>query len=196
MRILAVADIEDRRLYDFFTKDRVKGVDLIISCGDLKADYLDFLMTMVNVPMAYVRGNHDDNLNAKPPLGGICLEDNVVNIMGYNFLGLGGSMKYHNGLNMFTEKEMRWRTINMAPMATIKGVDVLVTHSPARGYGDLDDLPHRGFECFNKVMNRYHPQLMLHGHVHANYGMNIAMEREHPSGTKIVNAYGYQIIDL
>ncbi|MCR5592770.1 MAG: metallophosphoesterase [Saccharofermentans sp.] len=196
MRILAVADIEDRRLYDFFTKDRVKGVDLIVSCGDLKADYLDFLMTMVNVPMMYVRGNHDDILNEEPPLGGICLEDNIVNFNGVNFLGLGGSMKYHNGLNMFTEHEMRWRTINMAPMAMIKGVDVFVTHAPARGFGDLDDLPHRGFDCFNKVMYRYHPQLMLHGHVHANYGMNIAMERSHPSGTRIINAYGYQIIDI
>lgn len=195
MRILAVSDVEDRLLYDFFRKERVEGVDLIISCGDLRADYLDFLMTMVNVPMAYVRGNHDDVLNTKPPLGGICLEDRVVNIMGYKFMGLGGSMRYKNGLNMYTENEMRLRTLKVAPKARIRGVDVFVTHSPARGYGDLEDIPHRGFECFNFVMNRYQPKLMLHGHVHTNYG-RIEVERMHPSGTKMVNACGFKIIDI
>ena len=47
MKILAVADVEDNLLYDHFRKERTQGVELIISCGDLRADYLDFLMTMV-----------------------------------------------------------------------------------------------------------------------------------------------------
>ena len=61
MKVLVVSDVEDTLLYDHFRKERVAGVELIISCGDLKQDYLDFLMTMVNVPMIYVRGNHDDS---------------------------------------------------------------------------------------------------------------------------------------
>lgn len=195
MRILAVADVEDKILYDHFRKERVEGVELIVSCGDLRSDYLDFLMTMVNVPMVYVRGNHDDALNEKPPLGGICLEDKIVNINGYKFMGLGGGMWYKDGLNMFTENEMRWRAAKVSPMAKIRGVDVFVTHSPARGRGDMDDLPHRGFECFNTIMNKYHPKLMLHGHVHTNYG-RIEVERMHPSGTRMINACGFRIIDI
>ena len=30
--------------------------------------------------------------------------------------------------------------------------DILLTHAPCRGYGDMEDLPHRGFECFNDLL--------------------------------------------
>ena len=56
------------------------------------------------------------------------------------------------------------------------------------GYGDLNDLPHRGFTVFHELLDRYHPQLMLHGHIHLTYGCNIP--REHRYGaTRIVNCY-------
>ncbi len=197
MKILAVADVEDKLLYDYFKKERTEGVELIVGCGDLRADYMDFLMTMVNVPMIYVRGNHDDLLIEKPPLGAVCIEDRVYKYNGVTFMGLGGSMRYRDdGLNMYTEHEMGWRTFKMAPKVMFRGgVDVLVTHSPAKGYGDLEDLPHRGYDCFNKVLDKYHPKYMIHGHVHMNYG-RIQKEYDHPSGTKIINAYGYRIIDV
>ena len=35
----------------------------------------------------------------------------------------------------------------------------------------------------------------LHGHVHLAYGM-IARERTHPSGTKLVNTCGWQVLEL
>ncbi len=197
MKILAVADEEDKILYDHFKKERVAGVELIVACGDLRADYMDFLMTMVNVPMIYVRGNHDDNLITTPPLGAVCIEDKVYKFNGKTFMGLGGSVRYNNtGKNMYTEREMRMRALRLYPKAVLKGgVDVLVTHAPARGYGDLEDRPHKGFDTFNKVMDKFHPEYMLHGHVHMNYG-RIRRVHEHPSGTKIVNAYGFQIIDI
>jgi len=197
MKILAVADVEDRLLYNHFKKERTEGVELIVACGDLRADYMDYLMTMVNVPMIYVRGNHDDALIDKPPLGAVCIEDRIYKFKGYRFMGLGGCMRYKDrAKNMYTEKEMTSRVVRLAPKAFIAGgIDVLVTHAPAKGYGDLTDLPHRGYDVFNKVMSRYKPSYMLHGHVHANYG-RIKTEYEHPSGTHIVNAYGFKIIDL
>lgn len=197
MKILAVADVEDRLLYNHFKKERTEGVELIVACGDLRADYMDYLMTMVNVPMIYVRGNHDDALIDKPPLGAVCIEDRIYKFKGYRFMGLGGCMRYKDrAKNMYTEKEMTSRVVRLAPKAFIAGgIDVLVTHAPAKGYGDLTDLPHRGYDVFNKVMSRYKPSYMLHGHVHANYG-RIQTEYEHPSGTHIVNAYGFKIIDL
>ena len=45
-------------------------------------------------------------------------------------------------------------------------VDVLVTHSPARGIHDLPDLPHTGFNALLRFMRWYRPRYMLHGHVH------------------------------
>lgn len=75
------------------------------------------------------------------------------------------------------------------------GCDILVTHAPARGYGDLDDLPHRGFETFNTVLEQLKPAYMLHGHIHMEYG-RFERERIHSSGTRIINVCGAQIIDI
>lgn len=76
------------------------------------------------------------------------------------------------------------------------GVDIVVTHAPPRGWGDLEDLPHRGFECFNRMLYLYRPVYMLHGHVHASYMSGFKRERRHPSGAVIINAYDRYIFDF
>ena len=43
MKILAIADTEERCLWECFRKERFEGVDLILSAGDLDPDYLEFL---------------------------------------------------------------------------------------------------------------------------------------------------------
>ncbi len=45
-------------------------------------------------------------------------------------------------------------------------------------------------------MNRWHPKYMLHGHVHKCYGSEFRREREHPSGTKIINSYGSYMLEI
>ena len=109
MKILAVSDTKDSGLYDFFSKEKVDGVELILSCGDLSKDYLEFLVTMVNKPLAYVRGNHDEGFRKDPPEGCDCLEDEVLVINGIRIAGLGGSMKYKDSEEMYTEKQMKKR---------------------------------------------------------------------------------------
>ena len=59
MKILVIADEESRSLWDYFSPAKLEGIDMIISCGDLKANYLQFLVTFGNCPLLYVRGNHD-----------------------------------------------------------------------------------------------------------------------------------------
>ena len=86
MKILVLADIESKAYWDFFRKEDFVGVDLIISCGDLKASYLSFLATMVSVPVLYVRGNHDDSYAQRPPEGCICIEDDIYVHEGVRFL--------------------------------------------------------------------------------------------------------------
>ena len=46
MKILAIADEESRYLWDFYEKEKLEGIDLILSAGDLSPDYLSFLVTM------------------------------------------------------------------------------------------------------------------------------------------------------
>ena len=59
MKILAISDEECPALWDYYVPGRLKEYDLILASGDLKADYLSFLVTMARAPVLYVHGNHD-----------------------------------------------------------------------------------------------------------------------------------------
>lgn len=197
MKILIVADEECKSIWNYYTPDKLEGVELIIACGDLKAEYLEFLVTMKNVPLYYVCGNHDRKFVTKPPEGCICIDDEVVEYKGVRILGLGGSIKYKEGPYMYTEKEMRHR-IRKARLSILKhkGFDILVTHAAAKGYGDLDDFPHQGFECFNDLLKKCRPLYMFHGHVHSSYkAARFQRVSEHESGTTIINCYERYILE-
>lgn len=162
MKILAIADTEERCLWECFRKERFEGVDLILSAGDLDPDYLEFLVTVINKPLIYVRGNHDDRYARHAPGGCICVEDSVYTYRGIRIAGLGGSMRYRDGANMYTEREMSKRMRKLSrKVRMVGGCDILLTHAPAAGMGDLDDLPHRGFECFNTALESLESR--LHG---------------------------------
>ncbi|MBR3350345.1 MAG: metallophosphoesterase [Solobacterium sp.] len=196
MRIMVIADHEESSLWDYYRASKTEGVDLVLSAGDLDPEYLEFLVTVVNRPLLYVRGNHDDKYETKEPLGCDCIEDVIYNFRGLRILGLGGSYRYGNRINMYTEREMEKRIAKLKlKLKLTGGFDILLTHAPAYGYGDLDDLPHRGFECFNELLEKYRPAYMIHGHVHMEYGP-FKRELIHPSGTKIINAYGSYMIDI
>jgi len=199
MKILFIADRESKALWDYYDKSRVKDVDLIISCGDLKKEYLEFLVTMVGCPLLYVHGNHDDRFAKQPPEGCTCIDDKIVTVSGLRILGLGGCRRYNPyALYMYEEDEMARRIQKLRrPLKKSGGFDLLVTHAPARGHGDLEDLPHQGFECFNTLLETYHPSHMVYGHVHKEYGAT-SFNRflQHPGGTTLVNAWEYVILDI
>ena len=109
MRVLALADEADKRLWDHLDRSLLEGVDLILSAGDLPADYLSFLTCFTHAPIYYIHGNHDVRYEKKPPEGCICIEDTIVKIGGVRILGLGGSMRYKPGDCMYSEKEMQKR---------------------------------------------------------------------------------------
>lgn len=191
MKILAVSDEESNILWSSQVKELSRGIDLIVSCGDLRRDYLEYLITMIDAPLIYVHGNHDTS----EPEGGINIDGRIYAFGGMRFLGLGGSMRYREGLNMYTEQEMRSRFRRLRLKAWMQGIDILITHAPAKNWGDLPDLAHNGFETFNDIMTRYKPQIMLHGHVHRSYTRNMR-DYVHTSGTKIMNVCGYRFIEV
>ncbi len=192
MRILAVSDEESRQLLSRAETGSLPHIDLIISCGDLHPSYLEELADRVNALLVYVRGNHSYG----EMTCGICIEGKVFSYQGISIAGLGGSLRYSPGENQYTQKEMQRRMRRLIPRILLqKKLDILVTHAPARGYGDLEDIPHRGFEAFGDLLDRFRPQYMIHGHVHLNYG-RISKRLDHPSGTVIINACGYQIIEI
>ena len=196
MRILVVSDEECDALWDHYVPGRLKEYDLIISCGDLHATYLSFLVTMARCPVLYVHGNHDIGYSIHGPDGCDCIEDKLVVYNGLRILGLGGCPRYHPGDHQYTEKEMARRVRKLKwQILRCGGVDIVVTHAPPRGLGDAEDWPHRGFESLVELIDRYHPQYLLHGHVHLRYGPNI--ERHHHRGdTSIINCCERYTLDV
>ncbi len=196
MKILVLADQESKSLYEFYTPEKIKDIDLIISCGDLRPEYLSFFATFSRAPVYYIRGNHDCQYMHCPPEGCICIEDDIVTFKGIRIMGLGGSMEYiPDAPNQFTERKMEQRIRRMWwKLKKNKGFDILVTHAPAYELNDLQDLPHKGFSCFKSLMDKYSPKYFLHGHVHANYG-NVFKRKDVYGNTTVINAYEYVIID-
>ena len=196
MRILVVADEECKYFWDYYQPGRLKEYDLIVSCGDLKANYLSFLVTMGRAPVVYVHGNHDVVYERRPPEGCICIEDKIFKYGDLRIMGLGGSRKYSGGPHQYTEWQMRKRIRKMRlKLWWHKGVDIVVTHAPVRDYGDDEDIPHRGFEAFWKLLEKYRPRYLFHGHVHMNYGHNRPRVVQY-GDTDLVNGYERYVIDL
>lgn len=196
MKILFVSDEECPALWDYYVPGRLKDYDLIISCGDLKASYLSFLVTMARCPVLYVHGNHDTRYREQPPEGCDCIDGAVVVYNGLRILGLGGCRRYRPGEHQYTEEEMgrRIRKLRFALRRT-KGVDLVVTHAPPEALGDGEDLAHRGFRAFRELLENYHPRYFAHGHVHLRYGANVRRLLTH-EGTTVLNTCERYVLEL
>ena len=196
MKILALADEESPALWEYYVPGRLKEYDLVISCGDLSAKYLEFLATMGHAPVVYVPGNHDVRYTQEPPEGCDCIDGQFVTFNGLRILGLGGCRWYRPGPYQVTEREMtrkirrlRWQ------IRRHKGVDIVVTHAPPEGVGDAPDNAHRGFAALIDLIDKYHPTYLLHGHVHSNYETNFVREREY-GGTRVINVGERYILEV
>lgn len=194
MKILAVSDEPSQRYYDYYHPGSLADFDLILFCGDLSPQYLEFLVTMARCPLVYVHGNHDE-VYRREPEGCICADDCLIEYGGLRILGLGGSYRYRNGTYMYSERQMLHRVRRLwLSIKRHRGFDILLTHAPARGLNDLETLPHRGFECFNTLLKRFKPRYFVHGHIHRNYGIDIP-QRMQKGSTTVINAFEYCIID-
>ncbi len=196
MKILAVSDVECPALWEYYRPERMEGVDVIVSCGDLRREYLEFLVTMTNKPVLYVPGNHDKGYVKNPPEGCDCIDGIVYQYRGVRFLGLGGCKFYNDPVYQYTEKQME-RRVRQLRRALKKsgGVDVVVTHAAPAGCGDRQDPAHQGFVCFLDLMRRYRPRYFLHGHVHMNYDRDIPRQMTYEQ-TEIINAYERYTVEL
>ena len=196
MKILVISDEEYPGFYEYYTEGIFNQYDLILSCGDLKKSYLEFIVTLAPCPVLYVRGNHDESFRTTPPEGCICIEDQVYVYKGIRVLGLGGCYKYREGTNYYTEKEMKKRLNRLKiRIWRHKGIDILLTHAPAYQINDMEHIAHRGFKCFREIIEKYHPKYFVHGHIHRNYGRNIPQKSVYME-TIVINACRYCVIEI
>lgn len=197
MKILLLSDKESPYLWDYYQPGRLADYELMISCGDLSSKYLSFLVTMGRAPLLYVHGNHDKTYDQHPPEGCDCIEDKLVVVKGLRILGLGGSPLYSGGPHQYTERQMRRRIQRLRfKLWRAGGVDIVVTHAPAQGYGDAEDYAHRGFECLVDLMDKYKPGYLVHGHVHMEYGGGSIPRELHRGPTTIINACERYVLEL
>jgi len=141
VKILAVSDEVVEFLYGPGLRQQFGDVDLVVGCGDLPFYYLEFIVTVLDVPLFYVPGNHDrpqqylsdgriihraegcEALDARTartpvPLDGTVKSDDASARTRPHLLlaGLGGSIRYnYDSVHQYTEGEMLGRVLRLAP---------------------------------------------------------------------------------
>src|SRR5215210_6734754 len=111
LKILCISDRVESVLYGPKLNSYARGVEAVISCGDLPFEYLEYIVTFLGVPVYYVLGNHDPGPDGPEYPGGCTpLNARVVEAEGGLVLaGLSGSALYSGGHNQYTERQMRRR---------------------------------------------------------------------------------------
>jgi Icc-related predicted phosphoesterase len=207
MNILAVSDIELGFIYNVQIGQRFKNVDLVISCGDLPYYYLEFIVSVLDRPLYYVRGNHASKVEIttagerRSPWGAIDLHRRAVRSpQGVLLAGIEGSLRYNYGPHQYTQAEMWWMVWGLTPALMLnklrfgRYLDIFVTHAPPWGIHDMDDLPHRGIKAFNWLIKVFQPTYHLHGHIHV-YRNDTEIETR-VGNTTVINCYGYREIQF
>ena len=203
MKILAVSDIELGQIYNPKIADRFFDVDLILSCGDLPHYYLEYMISMLNVPLYYVNGNHTNKIEIttggerKYPWGasnihGKCVTDDT----GILLAGIEGCLRYNLGSHQYTQFEMWSFVFQLVPRLFINKIrygrylDIFLSHAPPWKINDQDDLPHQGIKAFRWLIKVFQPVYHLHGHVHVYHNEIISKSRY--ENTDVINCYGYK----
>lgn len=206
MKILAVSDEVVERLYSLCNNDHFNDVELIIGCGDLPYPYLENILTLLNVPLLYVPGNHDPNYSLEDEKahaeGGSNLDLKLVRLKTFLVGGFGGCVQYRpDGTNQYTQTDAYLRAFRMLPRLLLnrinygRSMDILITHSPPYGIHDDDSKAHTGLKAINWLIRVAQPRYHLHGHTHF-YRRNLDESESTYKDTRIINVYPYKILDV
>jgi len=208
VKLLAVTDKIVDFIYSPSLVEKLGDVDLVLSCGDLPYYYLEYIISMLNVPLLYVHGNHDppveyaaSGLESTGPGGGINVHGRLVRERGLSVLGLEGSIRYKpRGNYQYTDLEM-WRLawkvtprLAFQRLTTGRTLDILLAHSPPYGIHNGRDRTHVGFQSFLWLMRRFKPRYMLHGHRHIYNPLEVT-ETQYEE-TTIINIYPYRVLEI
>ncbi len=206
VNILAVSDQVLDRMYTLAPSGHFQGVEIILGCGDLPYSYLEYLVTLLNVQMCYVPGNHDpqyDLMNKRSRAeGGSNLDLKTACHKNVLIGGFGGSIRYRpDGINQYTQSEARLRAFRMLPALLLnrikygRAMDILISHSPPFGIHDDLDSAHNGLKALNWIIHIAKPRYHFHGHTHF-YKNNLETQESMVGKTKVINVYPYKILEV
>jgi Icc-related predicted phosphoesterase len=201
MKILALSDKVISYIYSPLARSRHNDVDLIVGCGDLSYFYLEYVLSTLDKPLFFVRGNHDKiaeyegKLMRTGPQGGVNLHRRVVNHQELLLAGVEGSLRYRFGKFQYTQSEMWNHIFYLVPKLMVnrmkfgRYLDIFVTHAPPENIHDRDDLPHQGIKAFRWLNRVFQPSYHFHGHIHFYRPDEITCTKY--GKTEINNIYGY-----
>lgn len=206
LKALSMSDIQVPYLYSPRIREVVKEVDLVIDCGDLPYYYLEYVLNALQVDLYFVRGNHSylvehsETGDRRQPRGGIDLHGRMINVKGLLVAGVQGSLRYREGPFQYTQEEMWWNVLSLAPTLLLnklrygRFLDVFVTHAPPWGIHDQEDLPHQGIKAFRWLDRVFQPAYHIHGHIHVYRPDTVTQTML--GKTLVMNTYGYRITEI
>jgi Icc-related predicted phosphoesterase len=192
-------------MYTLSNSGHFQGVELILGCGDLPYEYLEYIVTFLNVPMMYVPGNHDPkyDLARKETFaeGGINLDLKIIRHNKFLIGGFGGCIRYRpDGINQYTQADAYSRAFSMLPRLLLnriqygRALDILISHSPPFGIHDDSDPAHHGLKAINWLIRVAQPRYHFHGHIHI-YKRNLENIETNIGLTKVINVYPYKTLE-
>ncbi len=206
-RILVVADMVHPYIYRDAFPDGIGQIDLVLCAGDLPGYFIEFIATRLSVPVVYVHGNHGEETvkdylgQVTPPGGAQNAHGRLLNVAGLTLVGWGGAPRYRDdGVGQYTRFDVAAGLAKLGPalwlhkLQTGRGPDIFLTHAPPPGPHAGKDFAHRGCIEVGRFDTRHVPKLHVHGHVHSYEGKKVEYTEE--NGVRVVNAYGYKLIEL
>lgn len=206
IKTLCVSDNVIPLIYSLEVRSRYGDVELVLSCGDLPYYYLEYIISTLDVPLFYVRGNHDSVVEHgfegehTGPLGGVDLHGRFARHRGLIMTGIEGSLRYSRARYQYTQNEMWYLVLRLIPRLLVnrlrfgRYLDVLITHAPPWGIHDREDYPHRGIKAFRWLIRVFQPAYHLHGHIHVYQPDTVT--RTELGSTQVINVYGSRVLHL
>lgn len=192
MKVVCISDTHNQH-----RKLKIPECDLLIHAGDftnqgLRHKLLDFDEWCAELPLdadkiIVCAGNHELSLERDPSLAAHAFQnstyllDEGVDVDGLCIYASPWQPRFMDwAFNLdrgSAELGAKWGAIP-------EQIDVLVTHGPPFGIGDLNrDGEHVGCELLRERIEKVRPLLHVCGHIHGGYG-----QYETPFGTTVVNA--------
>ena len=206
IKVLAVSDQVVERIFTLAVNEYFQDVGLILGCGDLPYTYLEYLVTVLNVPLYYVPGNHDPTYNPHRPVsyaeGGLNLDLKTASAKGLFLAGFGGSIRYRpDGVNQYTQGQAYFRVYILLLRLMVSRIrygrklDILISHSPPFAIHDDDTYAHQGLKALNFLIRVARPRYHFHGHTHF-YRNNLEDAVTQVGRTTIMNIFPYKLVEL
>lgn len=207
MKILSISDKIVPFIYSPNVIKMFGHVDMVIGCGDLPYYYQEFIISTLDKPLFFVRGNHDpvteyrETNTCDHPHGGIDLHGKVIRHAGVLIAGVEGSLRYNKmSVFQYTQNQMWSHVFGLLPRLVFnrlvygRFLDIFVTHAPPWKIHDQEDLPHQGIKAFRWLIQVFQPKVHFHGHTHV-YRPDTVVET-FLGHTRILNSFGYLETEL